>query len=84
MEPLIDKMSQTSVNSVITQKMMGVQVQLDTFTPSLHHLSSEVKWSLDELLDSFKSQFAKDDTSIGTTNLAKIQIDTGNAESVSQ
>ena len=36
------------------------------------------------LLDSFKSQFTKDETSIGMTNLAKMQIDTGNFEPVSQ
>ena len=47
MEPPIDSMSQTSVNSVMTQKMMDDQVQPDTFTPLLHHLSSTVKWSLD-------------------------------------
>ena len=56
MEPPIDKMSQTSVNSVITQKVMDNQVQPDTFIPPLHHLSSEVQWSLDELMESFKSQ----------------------------
>ena len=55
MEPLIDKMSQTSGNSVITQKMMDEQVQPDIFRPPLQHLSSEVKQSLDELLDSFQS-----------------------------
>ena len=33
MEPPIDNISQTSVNSVITQKMMDKQVQLDTFKP---------------------------------------------------
>ena len=33
MEPLINNMSQTSVNSVTTKKMMDDQVQPDTFTP---------------------------------------------------
>ena len=84
MEPSINKMSQTSVISVITQKMMDDHIQLDTFTLPLHHLSSEVQSSLDELLDSFKSQFVKDETSIGTTNLTKIQIDTGNSDLVSK
>ena len=84
MEPLISKMSQRSVHSGITQKMMDDQVQLDTFTPPLHHLSLEVKWSLDELFESFKSHFVKDETSIGMTNLSKMQIDTGNYDPVSQ
>ena len=72
MEPHIDKIFQTSVNSVIAQKMMDDQVQLNTFTPPSHHLSSEVKQSLNELLKSFKSQFVKDETSIGMTNLTKM------------
>ena len=79
MEPPINKMSQTSVNSVITQKMMDDQVQPVTFTCPLHHLSSEVKQSLDELLESLKSKIAKDETRIGMTNLIKVQIDTGNS-----
>ena len=84
MEPPIDNMPQTSVNSVITQKMIHEQVQSDTFKPPLHNLSSEVKWSLDKLLESFKSQFMKDEASIGMTNLIKMQIDTGNSNPVSQ
>ena len=54
----IENMPQTSVNSIIIQKMMDEQVQLDTFKPPLHNLSQEVKQSLDELLKTFKSQFA--------------------------
>ena len=84
MELPIINMSQTSVNSVTTQKMMDEQVQLGTFKSPLHKLSSEVKESLDKLLESFKSKFVKDETSIGATNLTKMQIDTGNAKPVSQ
>ena len=54
--------------------MMDDQVQPDTFMPPLHNLLSAVKQSLDKLLESFKSKFAKDETHIGTTNLTKIQI----------
>ena len=39
-QPSIDKMSQTSVNSVTKQIMMDNQVQLDTLTPPLYKLSS--------------------------------------------
>ena len=77
MEPPIDHMSQASVNSVITQKMMDHQGQLDTFTPPLHHFSLEVKQCLDELLESFKYKFVKDETNIG-----KMQIETGNSETI--
>ena len=61
MEPTIDRMSQILVNSVTTQKMMDDQVQPDNFTPPLHCLPLKVQCSLDELLDSFKTQFAKDE-----------------------
>ena len=44
MEPLIDRSFQTSVNSFTTQqKMMYNQIQLDTFTPPLFHITSTVK-----------------------------------------
>ena len=40
--------------------------------------------SLNQLLETFKSQFAQDETSIGTTHLIKKQIDMGDSEPVSQ
>ena len=43
MELPIDKMSQTSVNSITPQKMMDDLVQPHNFTTPLHYLSSEVK-----------------------------------------
>ena len=64
--------------------MMDKHVQPDTCKPALHNLSSEVKQSLDKLLESFKSQFVKDETSIGMTNLTKMQIHTGNSKPVTQ
>ena len=84
MDPTIDKMPQTPVNSVTIQKMMDEQVQPDTFTPPLHCLPLKVQCSLDELLDSFKIQFANDEMGIGMTNLMKMQIDTGTSNPVSQ
>ena len=36
------------------------------------------------LLKEYASQFAQDETSIGTTPLTKMTIDTGNSEPVSQ
>ena len=39
---------------------------------------------MNQLLETFKSQFAKDETSNGTTHLTKMQIDTGDSELVSQ
>ena len=80
MEPLINKMSEISVNSVIAEKMMNDKVQPDTFTPPLHNRSAEVN----KLLESFISQFAKVETCIDITNLTKMQIDIGNSEPVSR
>ena len=57
MEPSIDNMPQTSVNSIIKQKMMDEQVQLDTFKPPLHNLSQGIKQSFNKLLKTFKSPF---------------------------
>ena len=37
-----------------------------------------------QLLVTFKSQFAQDETSIGTTHLTKMQIDMGDSEPVLQ
>ena len=74
MEPTIFRLLQTPVNSVTTQKMMNDQVQLDTFTPTLHHFPPKVQCSLNKLLASFKTQFANDEMSIDMTNLTKMQM----------
>ena len=52
--------------------MIDMQVQPDTFTPSLHTLLDDVRKSLKQLLETFKSQFAQDETSIGTTHFTKM------------
>ena len=39
----------------------------DTFNPPCHELSTTAKNDLELLLQEYKSQFAKDETSIGTT-----------------
>ena len=73
-----------STNSVPLQKMMTEQVQLDTFNPLCHKLRSSVESKLDAILKEYASQFAKDETSIGTTPLTKLTINTGNSDPVSQ
>ena len=40
--------------------------------------------SLNQLLETFKSQFTQDETTNGTTHLIKMQIGMGNSEPVSQ
>ena len=64
--------------------MMAEMVTPDTFNPPHHELSTAVQNYLDLLLWKYESQFAKDETSIGTTPLTSMTIDTGTSEPVSQ
>ena len=80
----IDQIDTHSFNSVTLQKMMAEQVKLDTFDPPHHKLKTSTKNKLDVLLEEFKTQFAKDETSIGTTPLTKMTINTGISDAVSQ
>ena len=82
-EPSIDHMLQTSINSLTTQQMLDGLFQPDTFTPPLHTLLGDVRKSLNQLLETLKSQFAQDETSSGTTDLIKIQIDMGDSHTPS-
>ena len=77
-------MPQTYINSLTTQKMIDEHIQPGTFTPPLHTLLGNVSKSLNQLLETFKSQFVWEETSIGTKHLTKMQIDTGNPEPVLQ
>ena len=83
-EPSIDHMPQTAINSLTTQKMIDEHVQPDTFTPPIHTLLDDVRRSLNQLQGTFKSQVAQDKTSIGTTHLTKMQIYWGDSKPVSQ
>ena len=56
---------------------MDEQVQPDTSKTPFHNLPQEIKQSPNKLLETFKSQFVSDETSIGTTHVTKMQIDTG-------
>ena len=71
-------------HSVTTQRMMAEQVEPDTFQPPCHKLKPSIESKLDALLKEYASQFAKDETSIGTTPLTEMMIDTGNSEPLSQ
>ena len=63
---------------------MAEHVQPDIFNPPHHKLRPGIQSRLDTLLKEYGTQFAKDETSIGTTPLAKMTIDTGDSEPVSQ
>ena len=73
-----------STNSVTLQKLMAEQVQLDTFHPPHHKLKPNIESKLDALLKQYASQFAKDETSIGTSPLTEMTIDMGTSDPVSQ
>ena len=64
--------------------MIDLYIQPEIFTPPLHTLPGDVRKSLNQLLETFKSQFAQDGTNIGTTHLTKMQIDMSDSEPVSQ
>ena len=60
------------------------KVELDTFKPPHHKLKQHIERRLTTLLKEYDSRFAQDETSIGTTPLTEMPIDTGNSEPVSQ
>ena len=64
--------------------MMAEQVKPDVFDPPHHKLTTNIQTKLDALLKEYELQFAKEETSIGTTPLPSMRIDTGNSDPVSQ
>ena len=64
--------------------MMAEQVKPDVFNPPCHKLTTNIQNELDTLLKEYELQFMKDETSIGTTPLTSMTIDTGNSDFVSQ
>ena len=71
-------------NSVTLKKMMSETITPDTFNPPCHELSVAVQDKLKLLLQEYESQFTKDETTIGTTPLTSMTIDTGTSDPVSQ
>ena len=80
----IDDSETHSTHSITLQKMMTEQEQPDIFDPPHHKLKPGVQSKLDTLLKDHETQFAKDETSIGTTPLTGLTINTGDSEPVSQ
>ena len=71
-------------NSVTLKKMMSETVTPDTFNPPQHELSAPIQDNLKLVLQEYESQFAKDETTVGTTPLMSMTIDTCTANPVSQ
>ena len=82
LEPPIDDLTQ--INSATTQQMLPETVKLDSFTPLKYQLEPTIQQQLDFLLKMFKDQFAKDETTIGTTPLTQMSIDMGDSDPISQ
>ena len=80
----IDDVKFHSTNSKTLQKMMAEQVQPDIFNPPHHKLKPSIQTRLDTLLKKYETQFAKDETSTGTTPLTEMAIDTGDSKPVPQ
>ena len=84
LEPPIDDLAQIPINSATTQQMLPETVKPDSFTPPKYQLDSTTQQQLDNLLGTFKDQFVKDETTIGTTPLTQMSINTGDSDPVSQ
>ena len=80
----IDQTETHQTNSITLKILMAETVTPDTFNPPCHDLSKTVQNELDILLLEYKSQYAKDKTSIVTTPLTRMTIDTGTSNPVSQ
>ena len=84
LEPPIDELMQMPINSATTQWMLPKTIKPDSFTPPKYQLDATIQQQLGNLLRTFKDQFAKDETTIGTTPLTQMSIDTGDSDPVSQ
>ena len=80
----IDQKEAHQTNSITLQKMMAEQVEPNIFNQPYHTLSTNIQHGLDALLKEYDSQFPKDKTSIRTTPLTSIMINTGSSDPVSQ
>ena len=84
---VLDTTDQSEVhhtNSMTLKKMMSETVTPDPFNPPCHELSTDVQNDLDLLLQEYESQFAQDETTIVTTPLTSMTIDTATSDPVLQ
>ena len=84
LEPPIDDLAQIPINSATTQQMLPETVRPDSFSPPKYQLDSTTQQQLDFLLGTFKDQFTKDETAIGTTPHTQMSIDTEDSDPISQ
>ena len=84
LEPTTEEILQSTENpdaptmhSITTERMTAEKVEPNTFKPPHHKLKQNIETKLTELLKEYDSQFIQDETSIGTTPLTEMTIDTG-------
>ena len=63
---------------------MSEQVKTDAFESPSHKCKPSIEAKLEALLKEYACQFTQDETTIGTTPLTEMIIDTGTSEPVSQ
>ena len=80
----IDDSESHSTHCITLQRMMAEQVQPDIFDASHHKLKPGIQSQLDAVLKEYESQFAMDETSIRTTPLMEMTIDTDNSDPILQ
>ena len=83
-DSIIEQRETHQMNSVTLKAMLAEKVTPDVFNPPCNELSNNIQHDLNALLKEYESQFAKDETSIGTTPLTSMMIDTGASDPVSQ
>ena len=91
LEPTIEEIPHSTenpdaqtVHSITTERMTAEKVEPDTFKLCHHKLKQNIETKLTELLKEYDSQFAQDETSIGTTPLMEMTIESGTSQPVSQ
>ena len=80
----IDDSETHSMHSITLQKVIAEQLQPAIFDPPHNKLEPGFQSKLDTLLKEYETQFAKDETSIRTTPLTEMTIDTGDSDPISQ
>ena len=82
MQQLSEDSEALTAHNLTTKRMMAKKVQLDLFKPPCHKGKENTQSKLKDLLKEYQSQFAQHETTIGTTPLTKMTIDTRNSEPV--
>ena len=84
MQQIAEDPQSLTTHSTTTERMMAKKVEPDTFKPPCHKFRTDIEAKLTELLKEYQSQFAKDESTIVTTPLTEMMIDTRVSEPVSQ